>query len=1603
MSANFSLSVPMHGNEAFIRDAQFIITPGLEVNIYYRGYFAVKGMYSTIAEPQYQGAVSTSGATLIRNGGGFTNNSTPNWEAEPPEGTKYVITDPAGNEFTYTSYTKEEMQDWAERIGVSLDVLTAIIVTKSEVGTLPAQQPMVIATLFNRQVQNDKSIWDIAMGGSGSNRTIPQYEAGPNGYVPGYSTAQAPTPSELANYGDLVISELQKRASDGTDNGYNTTHFYHPGSMGSYPPPKWSTDGSLQEKNSYWNFKPSDTVNCYGPAKALNADKVSEYAGKGLTPAGADNLPPPPEELNTGTNPKDIKPLKDPKLGPSLLEKSGLNNKDIEKVLAYPYYQVFHGIIIQVGCTQSVGVQTITVQCQSMLHFWQFQKTAMQGAVIANKPPNSGNDIQFAGPKTTGWTPYSIVYYLVHNTVGDAAGVSAAIQQKTNIDASVLQAQMYSLIQKYWEKRFSTRIAKLRMHGVTGKLYNSIQAEVLGRVNSKNKTGALRAKFKPAGQGSDSNIDGFSLFAEDDFKYGTISKKDVKGGELTANVLDMIAYAWDPGKLGQLSLFESTYETKMDVIQNVLKVTGFEFYQDVDGDFVFKPPMYNLDTKSSRVYRIEDIDIINLTFDEKEPSVTYMRGKGETIAGIQLGLENEYKPGGDFFDYKLISQFGWREGSFETTAVSDPLGVQHMAISQMAILNAGMNAGSVTIPLRPEIRPGYPVYISCIDTYYYVTSVSHSFSMGGQCSTTLQLVAKRAKFFAPGDPTKEGIEAIDLSNPTLPKKPLTTLDGGGKIHMVGFPNVVMALDPDNLSPVETLRGVALNKLDDPEVLQRFISAAVTSKILRVNEDGTYVMSDSDTTDIVFSFQDPPKKSNINNVINLTAAAKNYAANQASISAKQAEYQKQISKLQTEINNLAKGKVGLTDSPTDQEAKNNINTQIATRKAEQQKLTQQIASVENDFNQTLTGATKINIAALDKVLKIMTEKYGLTTGISWDYIDKASTTTLLNLLSNKKASFSGVDISGDYRYYSCSHPEPLQQGQKLLTFDNNGMTYTADAELKNPANVKMFLKNPVKRTDGLLPEASLGVGKPKNGVTIATGKKDEPYAVVPTSEFRQFGYAVTRSSFKVPVTNTTQASNVQFVDLPLINAIKQSAIETASRRNSAASSATLNEVMGDWFAGVQASLKAASEAAIKASDSIITNPVQALEVPTVIVTDGGYSVNTDLPISSYNYMGNTGKKGDAFVYSEQKSLSSVWTTLSKFYGASVANNLVQNKNAWALDLQETTEPADFQKTMAAFNQSIAAFFNITVQPVTQLQQATTSNQEKLGFTPVIPVSDANGYEVYGLYRYGRDITIEPDGVFDVLANQDPVSLLDKSLITQLIDSYIEGKPLMVKTNVTGADGKPMKDARGNLVTKSETLRSTDAATTNEKEVVANLNGKLSDTQLLDLGLAVKTGDPNMIQMNLANWIADKGKDGVQKLPINNAAYSLASLKPADQQGKVCSCRLAEASVLLDSVSQAEFIKYASPGTAIPQALVANDTDQPTKQLIANSMRLTANWQASQAALRGKVLDTQGSNLVSVIQSVAASYEQQADQLANKADQLTNEIENAWNIATDQVKK
>jgi hypothetical protein len=232
-------------------------------------------------------------------------------------------------------------------------------------------------------------------------------------------------------------------------------------------------------------------------------------------------------------------------------------------------------------------------------------------------------------------------------------------------------------------------------------------------------------------------------------KESSVSKARVITKSNKDGVYDMfniIKGYYSGSSLDRMGTFESsTYMSKMEIVSELAQKIDFELYQDVNGEIIFKPPFYNVLTASIEPYTIRSNDIINCSFNiDSEAIVTAMRIMGPMAKNVVVDAQAA-KAVGMHYEIDLAAKYGlrFRDEFLEYIAGNNQARV--FAISRLARLNARATTGSITIPGRPELRLGYPVYVDYRDSYHYVKSINHAFDFGGAFTTTLALEAERTK------------------------------------------------------------------------------------------------------------------------------------------------------------------------------------------------------------------------------------------------------------------------------------------------------------------------------------------------------------------------------------------------------------------------------------------------------------------------------------------------------------------------------------------------------------------------------------------------------------------------------------------------------------------------------------------------------------------------------------------------------------------------------------------------------------------------------------------------------------------------------------------
>ena len=458
------------------------------------------------------------------------------------------------------------------------------------------------------------------------------------------------------------------------------------------------------------------------------------------------------------------------------------------------YYKIFWGIVQTVSKNWSGGSTTITISCKDILRWWEITLTTINPAYI-NQLGSSAGRHQFWGSQFAGMNPYTIIISLAKEAMGDFSSKQSSFVSlfpEKGPEGSVIGSYAINIM-KYWQLKFGNLWNALVVYGTSGQSYSFTDET---RTLSPNQISAPIFKSELAK-----------------------NKINQESTLLTQNPDDIIPFKNEVNKTSDFELFQNEQQSKLALAMTCREYAGYEFYCDTTGDIIFKPPFYNLNVLPNKpVSWIQDFEIIDDGVTDSEAEVyTHITASGNTFGGhTDYGVNDDFTTTrAGVYDFHLLRRYGWRRFDYQCEWVGNPRKLIYHLLDYLDRLNAKRQQGSITIPMRPELRMGFPIWFPKYDSFFYIQGISHQYSVGGQATTTLTLIAKRSKFIAPsnigtieqsdvkGDgKTKKKKKAYIITFPTRPGSTTgqdQNIEGGDPViikdpktgKMLGYPNVVM--------------------------------------------------------------------------------------------------------------------------------------------------------------------------------------------------------------------------------------------------------------------------------------------------------------------------------------------------------------------------------------------------------------------------------------------------------------------------------------------------------------------------------------------------------------------------------------------------------------------------------------------------------------------------------------------------------------------------------------------------------------------------------------------------------------------------------------------
>jgi len=412
------------------------------------------------------------------------------------------------------------------------------------------------------------------------------------------------------------------------------------------------------------------------------------------------------------------------------------------------YYTAFWGFITNVEENYSGGLYKINLSCADMLHWWSYSKINVHPSLESNIMAGSKQKLTPWGTIFETMNPYQIIYKLTED-MGQHSFVTTVWAAQMTSQEEIYPAKLFEKVQEtvsaYWRQRFANIGNLLKMYGING-----VRVDKNGLQQRLPETQVTKKGY--ASKVQDANT------PRDDERFSL----DV----------DFIRKFMPFADFNEMGSFENAeYMTKLEVATTIKSRVEFEFFQDVNGNWIFKPPFYNLNTKGILPYTILPSDIINYSVSQdSEGMVTAMTVRTPfdpllktTSFGTGVGFH---------MDIDLMKRFGVRSQEKTVEYIRNQSLAKVMAMSQLNQINSKTITGNVTIPGRPEIRLGYPIYMEHRDSFHYVKSVNHAFDYGSSFTTTLSLETERRRIYNPDTGELQRDKVFRLTN-TIPEKLLT--------------------------------------------------------------------------------------------------------------------------------------------------------------------------------------------------------------------------------------------------------------------------------------------------------------------------------------------------------------------------------------------------------------------------------------------------------------------------------------------------------------------------------------------------------------------------------------------------------------------------------------------------------------------------------------------------------------------------------------------------------------------------------------------------------------------------------------------------------------
>lgn len=413
------------------------------------------------------------------------------------------------------------------------------------------------------------------------------------------------------------------------------------------------------------------------------------------------------------------------------------------------YHRVFKGLVSHVSHTDTGRSVEISIQCMGSLYFLQLMQIDLNPAVDSNSslPSTPLTSIEH------NLTPYEMLAHQFQMSLKFQGFNHQSISEE-HVDVSDFGAAVEAGYVVKWQRILDDLAKDVHIFGYT-----------MDGQQLPDDPNAI-ATSVPDAQGAVSP----DLRSIKNTYVGKLLESAIER-DLYTNILR--TFTPDFGVTATIQLENGRIMSRLERIRHIIEIIGFEAFQDVNGEIIIKPPLYNLDVTDTTlppgwgdaaltsqidlgegvnpfILNLDEIDGADVETEDQQ-AIRATRVSTQTNWGPAFQIKNNtdvWSPTVWHIDVAKMAKFGLREEAAKLlpwSQIDDRAMAYTYCVSEMNRKNRAFRTYSFTIPIRPELRLGFPMYVPHRDMYGYIRSITINYSQGQSATMNVMLDTLRKR------------------------------------------------------------------------------------------------------------------------------------------------------------------------------------------------------------------------------------------------------------------------------------------------------------------------------------------------------------------------------------------------------------------------------------------------------------------------------------------------------------------------------------------------------------------------------------------------------------------------------------------------------------------------------------------------------------------------------------------------------------------------------------------------------------------------------------------------------------------------------------------